>query len=229
MTPAPIQRGIIYPQAGAAPMPTVVSKGIRAWPDDPGGAELEDVAMAAGETLAVAIFYDVGNIITSATWNGNPLTLIVGREAVNYTLEIWALANTPAGTGLVNFFFEQQVNALLAAAAISNMAVAPLDQSTIDDGNGNSPSSGNTPNTAQAIEALFGAVITEGPESDNPGAWSGGFTALDRLGFPFTPQTGDCTLSTGYRVVSAVGPYAAAKTGVTARAWGAGIATFKGA
>lgn len=226
-----IQRGIIYPGAGAAPSPpTVVSKGSSAWPDDPGGAELPGVGLAAGETLAIALVYDVGNIVTSATWNGLPLTLLGSKERTNYTLEFWVLVNAPAGTGVVNFFFEGQVSALLAAAAISSMAAAPFDQLVQANGSGTDPSSGNTPLTAQAIEALFGAVMTEGPPADDPGAWAGAFTALDRIGFPFAPQgLGDCTLATGSRVVSAAGQYAAAKTGITARLWGAGIATFKGA
>jgi len=210
-------------------LPTVVSKGIAAWPDDPGGAELPNVALALGDTLVVALVYDVGNIVSSATWNGMPLALIGGQERTNYTLEFWMLANAPAATGFVNFFFEQQVNALLAAAGFSGVAAAPFDQFIQAPGSGTTPSSGNAPNTVQAIEALFGAVMTEGPESDNAGAWSGSFIALDRLGFLFTPQTGDCTLATGYRVVSAIGQYAAAKTGITSRPWDAGIVTLKGA
>lgn len=226
----PIQRGILNPGSGVAPpAPTVISKGSAAWPDDPGGAEIPDVTMAAGDTLVVALVYDVGNIISSATWSGLPLTLLGSKERTNFTLELWMLANTPAATGLVNFFFENVVNAMLAAAAISGAAAAPFDQLVQANGIGTDPSSGNTPLTTQAIEALFGAVITEGPPADDPGAWSGSFTGLDRIGFPFTTQTGDCTLATGFRVVSAAGQYAAAKTGVTARPWGAGIATFKGA
>jgi hypothetical protein len=107
------------------------------------------------------------------------------------------------------------------------VAAAPVDQGTAAAGSGTSPSSGAAPTTSQANEILIGAIGTEGPNGDNAGTWSNSFTNGQRLGTAGGGAANNSTISEGYRIVSATGAYTAAKTGITSRAWGAVIATFK--
>jgi hypothetical protein len=103
----------------------------------------------------------------------------------------------------------------------------PLDQTMSNAGSSTTPSSGATSVTAQVDELLIGVVGTEGPDGDSAGTWDASFLAGSRLGSTGGTDDTNITVSLGYQIVSATGEYSASKTGITARDWGAIIATFK--
>lgn len=126
----------------------------------------------------------------------------------------------------------------MSVAVTANAAVAALFDGLADNGvfdqvasatasNTSTPSSGATPTTTQADELLIGVIGTEGPVGDTAGTWQNSFLDGPRTGTTVGTADTNITIALGYRVVDTVGTYTAAKTGITARDWGAIIGTFK--
>ncbi len=187
-----------------------------------------NVTVSEGATLVVMVS-NVNEFVASVAWTDvGPLTQVQNTSSGALLGSMWILVDAPAGTHNAVVTFEASVDALaITALQISGGNGSPivLDKSAVAIGTSTTPSSGNTAVTTAANEALIGAVATNGPIEDNPGTWSGSFTNGQRDGITGTPD--NCTMSDGYRIVTAAGAYAAAKTGITSQPWVAMIATFK--
>lgn len=86
----------------------------------------------------------------------------------------------------------------------------------------NTQGTSTTPTAADAIPRRAETIVisgigTNGPESDDAGTWTGGFTSLIREGSE--TGTNDRTLDVAYRIVSSLGTYPSGKTGITSRPW----------
>lgn len=186
------------------------------------------VTVSTGDLLVVAIEFFTANFVDGdVTWNGIAMandSLIVGT---NSQLLVYSLKIASGGTANVTLTFDGATDYSILCYKISGAAASPLDKEASATGTSTSPSSGNTATTAQANEALFGFVGTNGPSGDTAGSWSGSFAALDRVGTTGGAANTNMTLSAAYRIVSATGAYSAAKTGITSREWEASIVTYK--
>jgi hypothetical protein len=142
-------------------------------------------------------------------------------------LAIFSKHNVTGATGTVTATVASPLaeNGLaITAEQVTGLATASvLDKTANATGNSGSPSSGDTATTAQANEYLAGA-IGRSAATGGDGSWSGSFTQGQQI-----TDGVNLDLEDGYRIVSATGAYAAAKTGVTSAPWIAAITTYKGA
>lgn len=209
-----------------------IAKGTASAYDDSSGVStttLAGVALGTGSVVVVVCAIGLADVgPQGVTWNGLALTKRVQSSAQDVTTSIWSLDNVTAATGsvVVNTADSLPASVALAVLEVTGASNPSTDKVATGNGVGTSPSSGNTATTSQNNELLVGAVGTFGPISHSAGSWSGSFSDGQRVGT--NAVTGlDCTISEGYRIVSATGAYAAAKTGITSAPWGACILTLK--
>lgn len=145
------------------------------------------------------------------------------------TAEVYLAHNVPGGTHDLTVAFPGPTKCAATAAELRNLPASPYDVGAQATGESTAPSSGNAPGTEQPHELLFGAVVTAGPPGDAAGSWQGGFTPGQRVGTNVSPAELNLTVDTAYRVVTAGGIYAAAKTGITSRRWAAMLVALKAA
>jgi hypothetical protein len=231
MTPAPIQRGIIYPQGGGAsgplsiaPRGTAQNKGVF------GSLAIPAVVCTGGALIFSVCYSNAGGPIDTVDWGGAPLSLIRQQPTgVNSSTEIWALYGLAANTFALTVTIPLLTTAMaMCVSEVNNLAASPEDKQAGASGSSGSPSSGATAVTALAKELWWGAIGTEGPGGDAAGAWSNGFNAGQRIGTTGGVATTNATIGEGSLIVAATGAATAAKTGMTVRAWGAIIQTLKG-
>lgn len=205
----------------------VVSKGIGSTTDN-FETDLGPFSCASGSTLVVFYLVPSGEIISAVTWNGHALTQVDGVDVSSF-LSVWKLENTPAESGFFAATTEGNDDVQLAGAyEVTGAGTSPaVDVSTTNSGTGTTPSTGTTAATAQANEVALACVVTMGPSSDDVGAWSGGYVALDRVG---VSNFDSYTMSTAYLVLAATGAQSASKSGISqSRPWVGAIVTVKGA
>lgn len=194
-------------------------------------ATLASVTVERGESLIVcAMFNDplVGTIPDSVKWGASDLTEDASYNTISgLYVAIWRLYNSGA-TDTRNIVFTLSgalVGFGFVASTIRGQLASPVDKTAAAEGSSTAPDSGNTATTSQANEILIGAVGTIGHASDAAGNWLNSFTAGQRAGTATSATP--CTISEGYREVSATGAYKAAKDSITSREWGAIIHTYK--
>lgn len=71
-------------------------------------------------------------------------------------------------------------------------------------------------------------VVTFGPSVDDPGAWPGNYTALDRVGTNGASTTDNTTLSTAKWYPQSLGGHSVSKSGFTSREWAIGHIYLRG-
>ncbi len=109
--------------------------------------------------------------------------------------------------------------------------VDPLDQKlanptgTSTTAQGNNISVGPTATTVQADELLIGLIGTEEATDAGVGTWLNEFIAGPQV--KTSGATNEWRVSMGYKIVSSIGEYTAAKTVTNNPYWAANIATFK--
>jgi hypothetical protein len=177
-----------------------------------------------GSTLAVFFAYDEslsGGPISGMTWNG--IAMGQGASAAfTSRISCFVLENASAATGAI--LVDDMLNGPQGAweffaTEIPGAAVASFDKQAGSSGISTTPSSGNTPATTQAAELLLGAVWRK--NGTITGAFSGSFSQGQ------TATQAGRSLEECYRIVSATGAYAAAKTGCANSEWLSVLATFK--
>ena len=135
---------------------------------------------------------------------------------------------TPLASGDVLTVTHPLVTArALSANEFSGLAAAgALDRTSTAIGSGSTPSSGLTPTTTQADELLLGAIGVEAHLglSFTPGA---DYLGLARAGTRGGPPNTNITINPEYRIVNALGAYAADGLLGSPRQWAAAIATYK--
>jgi cysteine-rich repeat protein len=117
----------------------------------------------------------------------------------------------------------------MAAFEFSGLAAAALDQVKTAVGNGTSPSTGSTAATAVGEELLFGAI---GVETESGETFTAGtnYAALAAASSGSQANAAsNITVDPEYRIVLAIGSYAADGTLETARRWAAALATYRAA
>ena len=199
--------------------PTVTAKGSAGDEDFPDLA-LQQVVLKAGETLLVSCNDEGGDV--AVTWNGTPLHRDVGAggDSGFYTM-IFSLYSATGGTGDIVATHASRGDLTINAYAVTNLAPSALDKTSAAQGIGSSPSSGATATTSRVNEFLWGA-IGYGTNDRATGTWSNGFIS----GAQFTNTGGIGGVEDGYKTVSSIGSYTAAKTGVGKDEWTALIATY---
>jgi hypothetical protein len=187
---------------------------------------LTNVTVDEGSTLKVFVGCDLA--ADGVTWNGLALANDLSVESTEFRLECWNLHDCPAGTGSVVADYSVSgpyFKCAFTVVEVQNAAASPLDRMSSAAGTGTSPSSGTTAATTQANEVCLGAVLTEGPQSDDHGTWANGWSDGQVVG---TVGGGaNVTVDDGYKFVYATGTQVAAKTGITSRDWAAACLTLK--
>jgi hypothetical protein len=196
--------------------------------------------VAAGNTIVVgfasrgASTYNAPVVTDSAanTYNlaTNAVTYGHGRSYIYYAHVNNALVNgnniTITTSSVSNRVAVASVfSGLLDANLLDKTLANPTGTSTST--NGNNPTVGPTATTIQANELIIGVIGTEEATDAGVGTWQNGFTAGPQIKTTGT-STNEWRVSLGYQIVSATGPYTAAKTVVNNPYWAATIATFKG-
>jgi hypothetical protein len=125
------------------------------------------------------------------------------------------------------------VSATLTGTATSSTIIAyqvlataqqTLDKDASNSATSTTPASNATATTTQALEYVFGAIATKGPNNDSVGTWNNNFIADTNIGSGTTLT--DTFLRTGYYVSLVTGTFNASMSGITSRPWGAAVATF---
>ena len=198
-----------------------------------GSLTIPNVTLTSGASLLVGIVFDATAAnIDSVNWGAVPLSSITGGVVgvgAAGALAPFAAHAVAGGTADLVITWDAATTATAIAAEATGLTATPEDVMHNAQGSSTSPDSGATLSTAQASELLWGLVATNGPVEDAAGSWSNGFTAGQRQGTTGGIATSNFTISDGFLVVSSIGTYAAGKTGITSRAWGAAIVTLKAA
>lgn len=198
--------------------PTVTAKG-SAGNEDVGDLTLKKVVLKAGETLLVSCNDEGGDV--DMTWNDLPLHKDVGTKGSGFYTTLFSLYSATGGTGDIVATHLSGGDLSVNAYAVTNLAPSGLDKTSAAQGMGATPSSGPTATTTHASEFLWGA-IGYATNSKATGTWNDAFTA----GTQFTDTGGIGGVDDGYKTVSSIGAYTAAKAGVNKSAWAAVIATY---
>lgn len=193
---------------------------------------ISGVTVATGSSLVVAVMFDNSlTEVNEVSFDGVPFTQTpASAPSALQECTVFLLENCSGTTADVIVDFGGITVVYVAALVVEVSGVVTsgaTDQYVGAGGSGTSPSSGNTATTTQAKELLLGFVGTEGPGSDVAGSWSGSFSDGQYVGTTGGTASQNSTISEGFRVVSSTGAYAAAKTGITSRAWAATIITMK--
>ena len=180
---------------------------------------------ATGSTLVVMFARNEnGGAVIGMTWAGIPMSeKAVATSSSFIVLSCFVLENATAGTDflVVDDSLGAVTSYLYTATEVTAPAVASFDKKASATGTGTAPSSGNTPATTQAAELLVGGIWRSNATIN--GTLQGSFTQ----GQTTTRAAPGNSLEEVYRIVSATGTYAAAKTGSTSAVWAAVLATFK--
>ena len=198
--------------------PVVTAHGTTA-DEDVKSLSLPGITLKPGETLLVST-NDEGED-AKVTWNGISLHQDIATTDGNgcYT-KIFSLYSAGGGTG--DLVATHTIGDLsMNASSVTNLAPSALDKTRVGHGVGTNPSSGTTPVTTKANEFLWGA-IGYASTSAVSGVWMDGFTSDGQ--FAFSGDTGG--VENGYKIVSSIGAFSAAKTGVGNDGWSALIATY---
>jgi len=186
------------------------------------------VPIASGTKLIVGVASRAfaGNV-TAVSWNGISLTQDAG--AGEFYVSIWSLDVATGATGSLVITQSNDEPLAVAVEELAGLTATGVDQAAATRSAGSTtPSSGATATTTQNDEYLFGVVATQGPNGDTAGTWGGDTaTAGQRLGTTGGSASSNVTVSTGYGTQTATGTRTASKSGITSRAWGAAIATYK--
>jgi hypothetical protein len=206
-------------QAPADPQtPTVTAKGSAGDQDVPDLA-IRQVTLKAGETLLVSCNDEGGDV--NVTWNGTSLHQDVGTQGSGFYTTIFSLYIATGGTDDIVATHVSGGDLTINAYSVTHLAPSALDKTSAAQGRGTSPSSGATATTSRVNEFLWGTIGFATNERAT-GTWSDGFTA----GTQFTNTGGISGVDDGYKTVSSIGAYTAAKAGVDKDAWTALIATY---
>ena len=200
------------------PTPTVTAKGTAGDEDVPDLA-IRQVTLKPGETLIVSCNDEGGD--AGVTWKDTPLHEDVATHGSGFYTTIFSLYSATGGTGDVIAAHVSGGDLTINVYAVTDLAPSALDRKSAAQGTGTSPSSGATPTTSRGNEFLWGA-IGYATDARPTGSWSDGFTS----GRQFTNTGGISGVEDGYKTVSSIGPFTAAKTGVDKDAWTAVIATY---
>jgi uncharacterized repeat protein (TIGR02543 family) len=194
--------------------------------------------VTAGNTIIIgfasrgASTYNQPTITDSASNTYNLATYSVtyqhGRVYIYY-----AHVTNPLVSGNNITISTSSVASRVAVAGAFNgiLDVSPLDQTlayptgTSTTAQGNSPSVGPTGTTVQADELLIGMIGTEEATDAGVGTWLNDFIAGPQV--KTSGASYEWRVSLGYKVVSAIGQYIAAKTVTNNPYYAATIATFK--
>jgi hypothetical protein len=181
------------------------------------------VAVDSGCWLFVGVGYDgvqEGTAIESVTLDGVALNAV--EEAVGFdvsAMQVWGGYFATATSGnLVVGIQSSPANVALFAIQVSGLvSTSPLDQCSVGTGIDTIAQSLETAVPAQSHEYVMGLVLSEGPPSDDAGAWDAPMVDGQRVGYgPYV------TLSEGYHVITAAAAQEARKTDL---AYGLHIAT----
>jgi hypothetical protein len=198
--------------------PTVTAKGTAGDEDVP-DLTIRQVTLKAGETLLVSCNDEGGD--ADIIWNNTSLHQDVGTHGSGFYTTIFSLYSATGGTGDIVATHVSGGDLTINAYAVTHLAPSALDKTAAAEGKGTSPSSGATATTSHVNEFLWGA-IGYATNDRVTGTWSDGFTA----GTQFTNTGGISGVEDGYKTVSSIGAYTAAKAGVNNDAWAALIATY---
>ena len=169
-----------------------------------------------------------GNVYNLATF---AVTYQHGRSYIYYAYIENALEEGDAIT-----ITTSSVSSRVAVAGIFQglLAVDPLDQALgyppIDPQTteqGNNPSVGPTGTTSQAYELVVGVIGTEEETDAGTGTWENDFLSGPQI--KTAGASYEWRVSMGYKIVSEMGQFTAAKTVTNNPYWAASIATFKAA
>ena len=198
--------------------PTVTAKGTAGEEDVP-DISIRLVTLKPGETLLVSCDDEGGD--ADVSWKDTPLHKDVATVGNGFYTTLLSLYSAAGGTGDIVASHASGGDLTINAYSVTGLAPSALDKTAAAKGSSTSPSSGATATTSHANELLWGAIgyATNGKPT---GAWSGGFTG----GTQFTNTRGISGIEDGYKTVSSVGAYTAAKTGIDKDAWTAVIATY---
>jgi len=197
---------------------------------------LANVTLAEGASLIVSAgYYGSLQYITDIKWGAVDLAQAAYHSTLNGGVysEIWLLHAVTAGTHDIVITWDSNLTARsMTAEQVTGLTATPEDTAAwagVDDGGpSTAPDSGAGAETLAPSSLLYGSVLTSGPVEDTAGSWGGSFTASQRDGTTGSVATSNVVISTGYRITSAVGTYAAAKSGCTSRYWTAAIIVLRG-
>jgi len=192
-------------------------------------------AVTTGNDIAIALSTDPNSsLVVSVTDDAGNTYVQIGSTVINtgeirtYLFMAYDVNSMPTGSQIkINATPAVTAHAAVAALFTGLVDSGSLDQIASGTGTSSSPSSGAAAMTTQADELLIGVVGTEGPVGDSAGTWANSFSVGPRGGTTGDADDTNITISMGYHIVTATGNYTAAKTGITARDWGALIVTFK--
>jgi hypothetical protein len=181
----------------------------------------------AATYTAPVVSDSAGNTYSLAT---NAITYAHGRSYIYFARIKNALGNgnkiTITTSSVSNRVAVASVfSGLLDTNLLDKTLANPAGTSTTT--NGNNPSVGPTATTVQANELIIGVIGTEEATDAGIGTWQNSFTPGPQIKTSGA-SANEWRVSLGYQIVSATGPYTAAKTVANTPYWAASIASFKG-
>jgi len=179
------------------------------------------ITLAAGDSL-IFTFADINfGPVTTASWNGiamhGDIVSQGSGEASAVILSInWGSSQTYAAS----------------IDAVTGLSTSAFDVSAVGASSAGSaaPATSTTATTAQASELLWGVHIAHGPTGDTDVTTNNGDTAtrqVTNLGTSGAGTASNLHMDIMYSTKSATGTYKHSWSGMTSRAWTAGIGTYK--
>jgi hypothetical protein len=189
--------------------------------------EIVQSGIAAGDLVVVShACNDAGVGVDSVTVDGESFSQAVADA--NGRCDIWYLKAASAHTADIVVTFADVTggnHALSVLKCATGIADSPLDKTHAGNGTGTTPSTGASGTLSQAPELVIAAIATMGPVADAAGTWNV-VTGIDRVGVGSGGTA--ATIASGYgEVLEQAHSVTVSKSGITSRAWGACVATFK--
>lgn len=194
---------------------------------------ITNVTALTGDAIVVGITSDLDPDFTTTStvaWSGGTFSSR-SLNAVAPIVSIVAAYNVTGGTHDVTIDMSAAPpNAVAATVVVIHpIKSSPQDRTRTASGSGTTPSTSASAATTQASEIVLGFIGTSGPDGDDAGTWSNGYTAGQRKGTTAGALPGlNVTIADGYKVLTATGAQTAAKTGITSADWAASLITLKG-
>ena len=198
--------------------PTVTAKGSAGEEDVP-DLTIGQVNLKAGETLLVSCSDEGGD--AEVFWGDASLHQDVVSHGAGFDTKIFTIYSATGGSADIVASHASGGDLTLNAYAVTNLAPSALDKMAAAQGSGTSPSSGATGVTSHANEFIWGTIGHFGSPRAT-GTWIDGFTP----GGQFKDSGGISGVEDGYKTVSSMGAYTAAKAGIDKDNWTALIATY---